>query len=67
MYTIYPSKSAAIAANATAAEAAGCNMVSTIELYARINHADGRSALEDGTGVATKEELIADGWFVIPE
>ena len=63
MYTIYESKSRAIAANAEAAEAAGCTMTTTIELYVRINHQDGRSALKDGIGPISQEQMELDGWF----
>jgi hypothetical protein len=64
MYTIFQTAAAAITVNAAAAEAAGCDMVATLELHNRIQHpTDGRWALEDGTGPVTREQMIADGWF----
>ncbi len=64
MYTIYATRALAIAANATEAEARGCNMASTIEWWPRINHpTDGRAALQDGIGPVTQEQLEADGFF----
>lgn len=63
MYTIYATKQVAIIANVTAAANNNCNLTSTIEYYNRINHPDGRSALEDGVGPVTKEALAAEGWF----
>lgn len=63
MYTVFQTRAAAIAANAEAAEAAGCNMTTTIELHHRINHpTDGRAALQNG-GSVTYAQLEADGWF----
>jgi hypothetical protein len=67
MYTIYATRTQALIANAQAAESHGCNMVTTTEWFPRFNHPDlldGRSALEDGIGSVTKEELIADGWKI---
>lgn len=66
MYTVFQTRAAAIAANAEAAEAAGCNMTTTIEWWPRINHpSDGRAALEDGTGPVTREQLEAEGFFEV--
>lgn len=66
MYTVFQTRAAAIAANAEAAEAAGCNMTTTIELHQRINHpTDSRSALENG-GPVTREQMEAEGFFVQP-
>lgn len=65
MYTIYPDAAAAIAVNALEAQNRGCNMVSTLEWYPRIQHpVDGRSALKDNVGPYSYADLEADGWFV---
>jgi len=64
MYTIYPTRVEALIANVQAAAAVGCDMIGTTERYTRHNHpTDGRSALKDGIGQATKEQLEAEGWF----
>lgn len=65
MYTIYPNAAAAIAANAIEAQSRGCNMVSTLEWWPRIQHpTDGRAALEDGSGTVTIEQLKAEGFIL---
>lgn len=64
MYTVYPTKLAALQANMAAAFNAGMNMETTVYLYARIDHpTDGRSALADGTGPVTHEQLVAEGFL----
>lgn len=64
MYTVYPTRLAAVVANAEAAAAVGCDLIGTTEWHQRINHPfDGRSALLDGVGPVTEEQLEADGWF----
>lgn len=63
MFTIYQTKAEALMANTQAAIANGCDLVVTTEWHPRFNHEDGRSALEDGVGPVTREELEADGWF----
>ena len=62
-FTVYESKDAAIAANSAEALARGCNMQTTREWFARYEHPDGRSALEDG-GNVTREHLVSDGWVL---
>ena len=64
MYTIYNTAAEAITANATKAEAEGCNMVSTAEWWPRVKHpVDGRWALKDGSGPMSHADMITDGWF----
>jgi hypothetical protein len=67
-YTIYQTRAAALIANAEYAAANNCNMVTTTEWFPRLNHPDildGRSALEDGIGIVTREELDSEGWFLV--
>lgn len=61
MYTIYQNKLEALTVNAQEAFNRGCNMETTIEWFARVNHPDGRSALAND-GPVTVDEMLADGW-----
>lgn len=62
MFTIYATVAEAVAFNQSEAKKRGCSGV-TSEWYTRWDHpTDGRSALMDGTGSVTIDELEAQGW-----
>lgn len=67
MYSIYGTVEEAISVNTAEAESRGCDIQTTKEWFVRINHpTDGRSALADGVGPVSKEQMIAEGFIQPP-